>query len=443
MQKKQQGRNEDQYKHLWPEPKKPYKSDSNLRKAPPLIVILVLLVIVQLAFGGYGIVLQAFAKNAHADSLVFSMLRDAFCAPVLFFAAIAFERTIPWPQLREVPLLFTLGLLGMFGNQVFITPRRTLPVFFSHAFLYLLHFLPLFFAWSHYPLAKGILIGAGGAIVMILFKPGSPPSNVHVMHYDDTKCLHLNHTDTFDTKTCFAAHSKPKDFNITKPYFDLHCVKNPNSSVFAVHLSEYLDPGCHGNHTPIILPDQHTCFFRTTFRCVHSSSTSQILGIIFLLLNCSCMALYVLVQKRFIFGRSDVDKQDPSSVARWHKYPIFLTAYSYFFGAVIMAGTAAVRYAIYMDSHVFIVPTETFAGLAYAVFVSSALAYGLISFCNKYVSSLVVTSFWPLQVFVTVILSYLVFNDELVTLEYVGMTLIMFGMFAFSSVAVCEYEPIK
>lgn len=63
-----------------------------------------------------------------------------------------------------------------------------------------------------------------------------------------------------------------------------------------------------------------------------------------------------------------------------------------------MAGTAAVRYAIYMDSHVFIVPTETFAGLAYAVFVSSALAYGLISFCNKYVSSLVVTSFWPLQV---------------------------------------------
>lgn len=37
-----------------------------------------------------------------------------------------------------------------------------------------------------------------------------------------------------------------------------------------------------------------------------------------------------------------------------------------------------------------------------------------------------------MQVFVTVILSYLVFNDELVTLEYVGMTLIMFGMFAVS-----------
>lgn len=83
------------------------------------------------AFGGYGIVLQAFAKNAHADSLVFSMLRDAFCAPVLFFAAIAFERTIPWPQLREVPLLFTLGLLGMFGNQVQFHESQIFYFFFN------------------------------------------------------------------------------------------------------------------------------------------------------------------------------------------------------------------------------------------------------------------------------------------------------------------------
>ena len=62
--------------------------------------------------------LQAFAKDAHADSLVFSMLRDAFCAPVLFLAALAFERTLVLPKLRELPFLFVLGLLGMFGNQV-------------------------------------------------------------------------------------------------------------------------------------------------------------------------------------------------------------------------------------------------------------------------------------------------------------------------------------
>ena len=63
-----------------------------------------------------------------------------------------------------------------------------------------------------------------------------------------------------------------------------------------------------------------------------------------------------------------------------------------------MAGTAGVRYAIDRDASVFVVPKETYAGLGYAVFVSSALAYGLITYCNKYVSSIVVTSFWPVQV---------------------------------------------
>lgn len=43
---------------------------------PPLWAILVGLIIVQVGFGGYGIVLQKFAKNAGADSLVFSMLRS-------------------------------------------------------------------------------------------------------------------------------------------------------------------------------------------------------------------------------------------------------------------------------------------------------------------------------------------------------------------------------
>lgn len=38
-----------------------------------------------------------------------------------------------------------------------------------------------------------------------------------------------------------------------------------------------------------------------------------------------------------------------------------------------MAVTAAVRYAINGDKSVFVIPQATYAGLAYAVFVSSAL----------------------------------------------------------------------
>ena len=37
-----------------------------------------------------------------------------------------------------------------------------------------------------------------------------------------------------------------------------------------------------------------------------------------------------------------------------------------------------------------------------------------------------------MQVFVTVILSYFVFHDQLAMLEYIGMALIMLGMFAVS-----------
>lgn len=108
----------------------------------------------------------------------------------------------------------------------------------------------------------------------------------------------------------------------------------------------------------------------------------------------------------------------------------------------------------------------------YAVLVSSALCYGLITWANKHISSTVVTAFWPLQVrarraeseptppvaaqapasrrpdlvppslpllrpptslpqvVVTVILSYIVFGDELTTWQYDGGALIVEGLLA-------------
>ena len=100
------------------------------------------------------------------------------------------------------------------------------------------------------------------------------------------------------------------------------------------------------------------------------------------------------------------------------------------FGAMLMALAAAIRYGVNKDGHVFHLPHATIGALAYAVLVSSALCYGLISWTNKHVSSLFVTSFWPVQVIVTVILSYLVFSEKLVSLEYVGAVFIALGMFA-------------
>jgi hypothetical protein len=45
------------------------------------------------------------------------------------------------------------------------------------------------------------------------------------------------------------------------------------------------------------------------------------------------------------------------------------------------------------------------------------------------------------QVFVTIILSYFVFHDELVMFEYVGMGLILLGMFSVSYANHLEKKP--
>ena len=59
------------------------------------------------------------------------------------------------------------------------------------------------------------------------------------------------------------------------------------------------------------------------------------------------------------------------------------------------------------------VPSQMVVPLVYAVFLSSALNYSLISFCNKNCDTSVVSAFWPLQVGVAVILSYFVFGDTI------------------------------
>ncbi|EGD78816.1 hypothetical protein PTSG_01791 [Salpingoeca rosetta] len=406
------------------------------RGGPPLAVVLLLLVLVQFAFGGYGIVLQAFAKDAHADSLVFSMLRDAFCAPVLLLAAIVFERTFVLPRLREIPLLFALGLLGMFGNQYFYiqglyfsTPniasifQPCIPVFTAlFAFLVCMEPLPSKSRAYQWLKVLGILLGAGGAIVMTLGRPESAPSQVRVQHFSDFSCHVLNSTDTYKTTTCFNSSSPDSPFIINAPYFEFACVKGTGggnttgnastASCFEVEVKTFSDKACTTLNRTWVPHSQSTCHAGMTLACVHPSAESQVLGIVFLLLNCSCMAVYVLLQKRFVFGRSEQDKRDPLSIARWHKYP----------PEVRLLPALKPNQPIHRQNP----PTQAmgrFDGL-------------------KWPWALV-TSFWPVQVFVTVVLSYFVFGDELATLEYVGMALIMLGMLAVSLGNYRETRPPK
>ena len=51
--------------------------------------------------------------------------------------------------------------------------------------------------------------------------------------------------------------------------------------------------------------------------------------------------------------------------------------------------------------------------LLYAAFLSSAAAYGLISFANSILPASMVTAFWPLQVPVAVVLNYYATGAEI------------------------------
>lgn len=146
---------------------------------------------------------------------------------------------------------------------------------------------------------------------------------------------------------------------------------------------------------------------------------SFLLGNLCLFGNTMCMAVYVLVQKRFVF-------QPKGRFATWAQYPISLTAWTYFFGAVCMSISS--MYYVAFDRSVFAFPKELWIPLIYAVFVSSALAYGLVTWANKYLPSSVVTAFWPIQVPCTVVGSAIFFQESLLWAQYFGACLIVCGL---------------
>jgi len=142
-------------------------------------------------------------------------------------------------------------------------------------------------------------------------------------------------------------------------------------------------------------------------------------GYLFLVINISASALWVVMQKKFIFNKAN---------SRWRDYPINITAWTYFFGAISM-GLASLYYADKPEKFV-IHKIEVVYCLIYAVFITSALCYMLITWCHMQVNSSFVTASWPLQVMFCAILSYIVLGEELVALQIVGGLMIIVALFA-------------
>jgi len=58
------------------------------------------LVVVQLGFGAYGVIISKFAKEGKADPLIFCFFRDTGSFPVLLIAASLSEKKVQIPSLR-------------------------------------------------------------------------------------------------------------------------------------------------------------------------------------------------------------------------------------------------------------------------------------------------------------------------------------------------------
>lgn len=147
-------------------------------------------------------------------------------------------------------------------------------------------------------------------------------------------------------------------------------------------------------------------------------SSGNFLGYIFLLGNTLCMSVYILLQKRFIFNQED---------SPWKTKPLTVTAWSYLFGALFM-GLASLYYVNQPEKFTNI-PKEEIYPILYAIFIASALCYLLITWCNMQISASFVTATWPLQVLFCAILAYFILGETMRTLEYVGGTLIILGLF--------------
>ena len=74
----------------------------------------------------------------------------------------------------------------------------------------------------------------------------------------------------------------------------------------------------------------------------------QVLGYITLISNTLLTAIYVLLQKRFIFN---------SPGCKFKQYPVTITAYSYFFGAIFM-GLSTIYPAVTSQGNAFRIPTS-------------------------------------------------------------------------------------
>eukprot|EP00668_Euglena_longa_P005763 GGOE01006802.1.p1 GENE.GGOE01006802.1~~GGOE01006802.1.p1 ORF type:complete len:329 (-),score=53.02 GGOE01006802.1:281-1267(-) len=157
-------------------------------------------------------------------------------------------------------------------------------------------------------------------------------------------------------------------------------------------------------------------------------------GVLFLLCNCASMAIYIVMQKRWIFlprGRFSEWKEGGASVTAW----TYVSSTAVVLVAVLAKATVAGTSILYVDRQALI-------PMCYAAVLNSALAYCVLTFSNKVLCPSVVTAFWPLQVPICLLLTHIFLPSAaaLTTCQSAGSVLIIAGLL--SVVYAIHTEPI-